>query len=108
MNAVRRLGEDKAFDQLAKSEDFIYFASTGNDYVDYSLTMRKTIPKELFYRCFPDQEVKDQQFKVALQQQKDWTVAERLDYWVDKFKSEFSEGSTYKYCKTEYDAFMSL
>lgn len=70
--------------------------------------MRKTIAPELFYNCFPDLKVKDEEFNSILIQQAQNNVNECLDYWVEAFRSEFNEKSPYKYDKTEYDVFVSL
>ncbi|MBA2936949.1 DUF4303 domain-containing protein [Paenibacillus sp. CGMCC 1.16610] len=108
LNVVKRLAKADAFSNLNKTEDFIYYAATGHDYNDYSLVMRKTIDPELFYQCFPDLRVKDEEFKSILVQQANNTVEECLDYWVEAFKSEFNKKSPYQYTKTEYDVFLSL
>lgn len=108
LNAVKRLAASNEFNVLNKTEDFIYYAATGNDYVDYSVVMRKTIVPELFYNCFPDLKVKDEEFNSHLVHQSQKNVSECLDYWVEAFKSEFNEKSPYKYIKTEYDVFVSL
>ncbi|MEK3915203.1 hypothetical protein [Paenibacillus sp. FSL H7-0331] len=72
------------FSGLNTTDDFIYFASTGNDYIDYSITMRKTMDQELFYRCFPETKELDNEFENKLNELKQLDVSKQVDYWLEQ------------------------
>lgn len=106
LEAVRRLIGEDAFAPLSKTEDFIAYASTGNDYIDYSLTMRKTIDPDLFYRIFPDIKQKDQMYQAELERKASWSVEQALDeHWTDR-GYRFSNPN--HYIKSEYDLLKEL
>ncbi|KQO18336.1 DUF4303 domain-containing protein [Paenibacillus sp. Leaf72] len=108
LKAVKRLIEEDAFQSLNKTKNFIAFAATGNDYLDYSLIMRKTIDPQLFYEIFPDLQEKDEQFKQTMQQNQQLSVGKYLDYWLDALESEFAEVSPFQFDKAEIDVFLQL
>ncbi|CAH1232547.1 hypothetical protein PAECIP111891_07037 [Paenibacillus allorhizoplanae] len=108
LKAVAHLIEENAFAPLQRTEDFIAFAATGNDYVDYSLTMRKTIDLDLFYRLFPDVKEKDALFQAEIDKTAGLTVSEALDYWLPAVHSDYVPESPAQYIKFEYDLFMRL
>lgn len=106
--AIIRLGNTFEFTKLNKSKNFIYYAATGNDCVDYSLVMRKTIQPGLFYTCFPELKDKDKQFDIHLDHINSKSIYEIIDYWEEVLQIEFNEGSPYQYGKTEYQVFNDL
>jgi hypothetical protein len=108
LKAVVRLIDEDAFSLLNKTENYIAFASTGNNYLDYSLTMRKTINLELFYEIFPDIREKDLQFNVEMDKNRHLSVSEYLDYWTAAVHDGYSLESPYKYVKSELDIFKQL
>jgi hypothetical protein len=108
LNAIKRLGTAFELDKLNKSKNFIHYAATGNDYVDFSLVMRKTIQPDLFYTCFPELEDKDKQFEIHLDHINSKSIKEILDFWEEALQGEFKKGSPYQYLKTEYQVFKNL
>ncbi|QTH42482.1 hypothetical protein J4772_34325 [Cohnella sp. LGH] len=70
--------------------------------------MRKTIDLQLFYKVFPDIQVKDRQFEAELNQIKDLPVAAALDYWTDAVNSGYIDVTPFVYTKCEYDIFLHL
>jgi hypothetical protein len=80
LNATKRLGTTSELNSLDKSNNFICYAATGNDYVDYSLVMRKTIEPDLFYTCFPKLKDQDKQFEIHLDSINRKSVKEILIY----------------------------
>ncbi|URN94242.1 MAG: hypothetical protein NAG76_20860 [Candidatus Pristimantibacillus lignocellulolyticus] len=107
-NALKRIGNSSELDKLNKSKNFIYYASTGNDYVDYSLVMRKTIDNLLFYNCFPELKNKDEEFQAHIEYINSKSIVEIIDYWEEALQGEFNEGAPYSYIKMEYQIFEGL
>lgn len=107
-NALKRIGNSSELDKLNKSNNFIYYAATGHDYVDYSLVMRKTIDPRLFYNCFPGIEIKDEEFQAHIESINSKSIVEIIDYWEEALQGEFNEGSPYSYIKMEYQVFEVL
>ncbi|WP_165452650.1 DUF4303 domain-containing protein [Paenibacillus thalictri] len=108
LKATVQLINEKAFGPLNKTENFIAFASTGNDYMDYSLTMRKTIEQELFYDVFPNIKEKDAQYREELEKNAQLSVGEYLDYWNDAVHSGYRLDIPFKYIKSELEIFLQL
>ncbi|RKN64900.1 DUF4303 domain-containing protein [Paenibacillus ginsengarvi] len=108
LKAVRLLIEENAFAPLNKTENFIVFASTGNDYLDYGTVMRKTIAPELLYGVFPDLREKDRQFEQELDQIRHLPISDYLNHWIPAVHSSYTSVSPYLYDKSEYDIFLQL
>jgi len=109
MQAVMRLIAEQALDALDRTDDFIAFASTENDYVDYSIVMRRTIDPALFERVFPDLKELDRQFEESMEQIRHLSVSKALDYWSDAIHSGgYGSETPFKYVKSEYEVFRRL
>lgn len=103
LRAVQCLISGDAFEKLNRTDDFIAYASTGNDYIDYSITMRKTIDEKLFYRIFPDIEESDNRFREVMMQTQDLSAGEFIDFWLGE-----AAKSPFDYNKCEMDVFVEL
>ena len=108
LRAMQQLIAENVFDVLNKTDDFIACASTGNDYLDYGLVMRKTINEELFYRVFPDIKETDMQFEEAMKQYKHLSVADSIAYWSEAILSDYNLEPPYSYNKPEMEVFVQL
>lgn len=109
LNVTKRLKNH--FNILNTTEDFIAFASSGNDYIDYSLSMRKTIEKELFYELFPEEKENDMQFEKTKADVSRLNFEQEFDFWFDEvLKDDYRTGKGVysKYIKTEYEAVRAL
>lgn len=96
-----------SFDLLNKTNDFIYYLSTGDDYIDYSLSMRKTVQESLFYRVFPDMKNKDLEFELVMKKfngMQPNEMFESLYTEVQKDNYRIGKDIFSKYVKTEYEA----
>lgn len=108
LKAVLQLVSDHAFDSLNKTDNFIAYASTGDDYIDYSIVMRKTIDQELFYRIFPEDKEKDQQFEALMKQHQHQAVGEFIAFWSDTIQSDARLTLPFTYYKSEIEVFKQL
>ncbi|OMF24536.1 hypothetical protein BK133_22725 [Paenibacillus sp. FSL H8-0548] len=63
---------------MDRTDDFIAYASTGNDYLDYGIVMRKTIDRNLFYRVFSDIKESDEQFLEVMSRNSQLPVADAI------------------------------
>ncbi|WP_161601643.1 DUF4303 domain-containing protein [Paenibacillus luteus] len=104
-NALKRIGNTSELDKLHKTDNFIFYAATGHDYIDYSLLMRKTIDLPLFYSCFPDLKTKDDEFDGLMKSINSKNIIEIVDFMEIALQGEFNEGSPYEYIKMEYQVF---
>jgi hypothetical protein len=108
LKAMQKLIAEKAFAVLDKTEDFIAYASTGNDYLDYSMVMRKTIDQELFYRVFPDLNELDTQFEEAMKQNMNLSVTDSIAFWSEAIEKDYRLEPPFTYSKSEMDVFVQL
>ncbi len=109
MRAVMRLVEEKAFNVLDRTDDFIAFTSTGNDYIDYSFMMRQTIDPELFARVFSRVREEDRQFQERLKSIEHYSVTEALDYWFAEMTGGDSSTGVISDCgKSAFEVFRQL
>lgn len=109
VNIVNRL-KDKLKD-LNTTDKFIAFASTGNDYIDYSITMRKTIDMNLFYDLFPDEKLNDLEFNKIINEQSNKEPREQFDFWFNEvLKEDYKVGRDVysRYIKNSYEGIMIL
>lgn len=97
LRAMQRLITEGELESLNTTEDFIAFASTGNNDVDYSIVMPKTIEPALFAKIFPFDHAKDLKFRELMLQNQHFSVTEYLDYWSDAVLSSYSETIPYIY-----------
>lgn len=108
LQAVQRLIADRAFDVLDTTHDFIAFAASGYDYVDYNITMRKTIDETLFYQVFPDVRETDAKFEEAMKANEGLSLAESIAYWSDAIDSGSLESEPYSFMKPIMEVFVQL
>jgi hypothetical protein len=105
LKAVLRLISEHAFDSLNKTENFIAYTTTGNDYIDYSILMRKTINLDLFYEIFPDIQEKDILFDEEMRKNQHLSVGDFLDYWSDAVHSDLGLET---FIKSDMEVFLQL
>ncbi|OAB41718.1 DUF4303 domain-containing protein [Paenibacillus glacialis] len=108
IKAVLRLISDNAFESLNTTENFIAFAATGDDYIDYSIVMRKSISSELFYEIFPDIREKDIQFNEEMKKNQHLSVNEYLAYWSDAMNSNYRLKTPFSFLKSEIEVFKQM
>lgn len=60
-NVLSRLTVD--LDKLDKTEDFIMYLSTGDDYIDYNITFRNQCSVEQYYKLMPEMKGLDAKFE---------------------------------------------
>lgn len=108
LEAIQHLIAEDAFAALHRTDGFIAHAATGNDYVDYSIVMRKTIKPELFDALFPDIREKDEKYNQELELYRTLTVPEALDYWMGAVHDRYYNASPYCYTKCDYEVFAQL
>ncbi|MFF2885885.1 DUF4303 domain-containing protein [Paenibacillus sp. NPDC057967] len=108
LRAVQQLIADHAFDVLNTTSDFIAFATSGNDYTDYNITMRKTIDKDLFYQVFPDVKESDAKLEEAMKDNENLSLAESIAYWSDAIDRESLEFEPYSFMKPFMEIFVQL
>lgn len=96
---------EPSLNKLNKAPNFVYFAGSGNGYIDYSLLMQKTIDHELFYNLFPEQEERDIRFEQIKQNvKKEMSTSDQLDYWFEEIKTKDILNST---CRPDYFAYQA-
>ncbi|AEI39285.1 DUF4303 domain-containing protein [Paenibacillus mucilaginosus] len=66
---------------LQTTPDFAAFASSGSEYIDYSVVMRQTIDTERFYRIFPEMKSCDEAFQAAVEEARGLPYGEQVTYW---------------------------
>ncbi|REK75067.1 DUF4303 domain-containing protein [Paenibacillus paeoniae] len=108
LNTVKRLIADQAFGLLNTTSDFIAFAACGDDYVDYSITMRKTIDEDLFYQVFPDVKELDSKFEEVMKGNENLSLAESIAYWSDGILRESLGSEPYSFQKPFMEIFVQL
>ncbi|MCM3749495.1 hypothetical protein M3223_19260 [Paenibacillus pasadenensis] len=108
LRAVQQLIKEGAFESLHRTPDFIAYASTGHDYLDYSLVMRKTIETALLYELFPELKDKDEAFAAEMKKNRHLTAAEYLDYWMEAFKDSQTQTFPFTHLKCEMDLFVQM
>lgn len=108
LRAMQRLITEGELESLNTTEDFIAFASTGNNDVDYSIVMPKTIEPALFAKIFPFDHAKDLKFRELMLQNQHFSVTEYLDYWSDAVLSSYSETIPYIYGKSDLEVFIQM
>ncbi|MEK3885649.1 DUF4303 domain-containing protein [Paenibacillus sp. PL2-23] len=108
LEALQRLVNEEAFDILDKSDDFIAYAFTRDDYTDYGFVMRKTIDQDLFYRVFPDIKELDEQFNEEMNRNRNLSVGDFIDYWSDAIDSDYSLEPPFTYIKPAMEIFLQL
>jgi hypothetical protein len=109
VEAMRRLVQEDVFHPLNKTDDFIAYATIDNDCLDYSLLMRETINRDLFYRVFPEHEEKDHAFQLEMDKNKHLSAGEWLDYWLGEIHGEALTGiSVSDYWKPEFEIFVQM
>jgi len=108
LKAMQQLIAENAFDVLHKSDNFIAYASTGNDYVDYSMVMRKTIDKELFYHIFPDLKESDARFEEAMKQNMHLSLADSIAYWSEAIEEDYCMERLFTFNRFEMEVFVQL
>lgn len=108
LEAVLKLNAENKFCSLNTTENFVAFASTGNDYIDYSIVMRKTIHLETLYEIFPDLQDKDIQFHKWLDQNLHLSASDALDYSYDVFQNSYNLGHPFSFDRSEYAVFQQF
>jgi len=108
LKAMQQLIAEKAFDVLDKTDEFIAYASTGDDYMDYGMVMRKTIDKERFYHVFPDLKELDVQFKEEMKQNMHLSVLDAIAYWSKAIEDEYRLESPFTFSRFEMEVFVQL
>ncbi|CAH1214422.1 hypothetical protein PAECIP111893_03796 [Paenibacillus plantiphilus] len=108
LQAVQCLISENAFAPLRTTENFIAYASTGDDYIDYSILMRKTIEPALFDMLFPEIAEHDRHYNLELESYRKLTVSEAVEYWMDAVHDGNRVTSLYRYVKSEYEVFAQL
>ncbi|TVX93595.1 hypothetical protein [Paenibacillus agilis] len=105
----------KEFDieQLNTTEDFVIYAKTGqNEGLDYSLTMRQTVPLSLLYRIFPEIQTGDEQFEQLKAEARALPLKKQIEYWLKEFNKErhgMNHNSKIVRClKSDYEAVLAL
>ncbi|MNI56913.1 hypothetical protein D3C73_1119440 [compost metagenome] len=108
LEAVTRLHTEHAFDLLKRTKNFIAFASTDNDYISYSLIMRKTIHENQLYEVFPDLKDYDVQFHKWVDQFRHLPASDALDYLQETFLHNYYLDLPFSLIRSEYDVFQQL
>lgn len=108
LEALVRLKAENAFDSLNTTPNFIAFASSDNDYIDYSITMRHTIEPAVLYEVFPELKEKDAQFQAWVEQNQQLSAGEVIDQLHDTFLDRASLGVPFSMGRCEYDVFEQL
>ncbi|AIQ13987.1 DUF4303 domain-containing protein [Paenibacillus durus] len=108
LKAMQRLTAEGAFAALNRTDNFIAFASIGDDSLDYSLVMRKTIEPNLFYKLFPDIREKDQLFAEEINKNNSLTASQYLDYWLDAVHDSYSSVFPFTLGRSQYDIFLQM
>lgn len=108
LETVVRLKAENAFDSLNTTPNFIAFASSDNDYIDYGIVMRKTIESDLLYEVFPDIKEKDVQFQAWVDHNQQLSASEVLDQLHATFLDSSNLGVPFSMDRCEYDVFEQL
>ncbi|OAB38769.1 hypothetical protein PMSD_07105 [Paenibacillus macquariensis subsp. defensor] len=108
IKAILRLISEHAFESLNKTENFIAYAATGDNYIDYSIVMRKSISSELFYEIFPDIREKDIEFNEEMKKNQHLSVNEYFDNWSDAMNSDYRLETPFTFLKSEIEVFLQM
>lgn len=108
LEAVVRLKAENAFDSLNTTPNFIAFASTDNDYLNYSIMMRKTIEPDVFYTVFPDLRDMDARFEAWVSQNRRLSAGDVLDHLQDIFLDNYNSSFPFSVNRCAYDIFEQL
>ncbi|WP_171056336.1 DUF4303 domain-containing protein [Paenibacillus sinopodophylli] len=108
IEAMQRLVNEDAFNSLDKTDNFIAYASTGEDGLDYDIVMRKTIDANLYYLVFPEMKESDEKFDEAINESKHLTVSDAISYWTDIIHNNNSLEPSFTYIKPTMEIFVQL
>ncbi|MCZ8523971.1 MULTISPECIES: DUF4303 domain-containing protein [Paenibacillus] len=96
---------------LQTTPDFVAFASSGSEYVDYSVAMRQTIETQRFYSVFPEMRIHDEVFQAAVQKISRCSYSEQVSFWyecVRENRDRNPEGLLTSTVRTDYQAVEAL
>lgn len=108
LKAVLRLISENAFDSLNKTDNFIAYASSGHEDIDYGIVMRKSINQSLFYSLFPDIKEKDLQFEESMKLNQHLSVGEFIDYFSEAILDEYAQVTPFTFFKPQMEIFLQL
>ncbi|WP_426451139.1 DUF4303 domain-containing protein [Paenibacillus sp. S-38] len=96
---------------LQTTPDFVAFASSGSEYIDYSMVMRQTIELKRFYQVFPEMKSHDEAFQTAVEKAKSLPHSEQVAFWWDRVKENRNrnpEALLTATVRTDYQAIEAL